>query len=125
MDSLIKMLPKDLKCFGQALKDFNEVRLSCFGQELRPDFKEKIFQFKTSFGKLPMDVFPKAHIVFDHIDDFCDEHGPLGPFAEQSFESVHYAFKTHWKTSYKRNMDGESYPKKLLDAVVDFNTIRI
>ena len=125
MDSLIRILPRKLKWYGQALKAFNEVRLACFGQDLQTDFKEKIAKFKTSYQKLDMEVFPKIHIVFDHIGDFCDRHGPLGPYAEQSFESVHYAFAEMWKTSYKRNMDDESYPGKLLDAVVQFNTLRI
>ena len=125
IDSLIKILPRKLKWFGLALKAFNEVRLACFGQKLDPDFKEKIAKFKSAFEKLEMGIFPKMHIVFDHIGDFCDDHGPLGPYAEQSFESVHYAFAEMWKTSYKRNMDDESYPGKLLDAVVQFNTLRI
>ena len=121
----MKILPRKLKPYGTALKALNEVRIACFGQDLDPNFKAKILKFKSTFAKLPMEVFPKVHIVFDHIGDFCDKYGPLGPFAEQSFESVHYAFNEIWKTSYKRNMDDDSYSGKLLDAVVQFNTLRI
>ena len=106
MESLIKVLPRKLKFFGKALKAFNQVRKSCFGDDLDEDYKQKIEEFESVFRSIGPDqpVFPKAHIVFHHLADFIEEHGPLGPFNEQTFEAVHYSFANHMDTSkYSRH----------------------
>ena len=124
-ESLVDLLPPELKSFGHALVAFESVRQACFGQELDPTFKDKIEIFKQHFAELPdVNVFPKAHILFKHIGTFCDRNGPLGPFSEQSFESVHYKFAELWE-NYTRDMSHPEYAEKLFACVVDFNTQRI
>ena len=128
MDSLIAILPDHLMIYGQMLKDFDAVRNACFGSELEPDYEIKIRQFKETCHVLPKEdriATPKMHIVWDHIAHFIAFNGPLGPFAEQSFESIHYEWFEFWKTSYKRDMNDPNYGEQVLKAVVDFNTLRI
>ena len=129
MESLIKKLPRKLKFFGYALKAFNQVRKSCFGEELDGDYREKIAEFESAFRDIGLDlqpVTPKVHVVLHHLADFVDENGPLGQFNEQTFESVHYAFANHMDTSkYTRNLDHPEHGKFLKKGVIDYNTLRI
>ena len=114
--------------YGRMLKDFNSVRLACFGSELEPGYKIILHQFKETCHVLPKSeriATTKMHIVWDHLANFIDLNGPLGPFAEQSFEAIHYEWFQFWKTSYKRDMSDPNYGEQILKAVVDFNTLRI
>ena len=124
-DSLIAELPGDLKQFGRTLKKFNAVRLACFGQTLDEDYKQKIDAFEASFKRLQgMNQFLKYHIVVAHVPEFVTRYGPLGPYSEQTFESVHYEFLKVWKR-YIRPKGTSDYAVQLKKAVVDFNTLRI
>ena len=126
-DSLIAELPSDLKQFGRTLKKFNAVRLACFGQTLDDDYQKKIDAFEAAFKKLPkdsMNQFPKFHVVINHVPQFCARYGPLGPYSEQTFESVHYEFLKTWKR-FLRPKGTSDYAVQLKKAVVDFNTLRI
>ena len=122
-------LPRKLKFFGYALKTFNQVRKSCFGEELDGDYREKIAAFESAFRDIGLDlqpVTPKVHVVLHHLADFVEENGPLGQFNEQTFESVHYAFANHMDTSkYTRNLDHPEHGKFLKKGVIDYNTLRI
>ena len=128
IDTLTKKLPRKLKFFGTALSAFNEVRKCAFGDELGEDYRAKIATFESAFMNIGPDqaVFPKAHIVFHHLADFLDEHGALGQFNEQTFESVHYSFANHMDTSkYSRHLDHPEHGKFLKKGVIDYNTMRI
>ena len=125
-DSLIAALPADLKQFGRTLKKFNAVRLSCFGKTLDADYQKKMDAFEASFKRLQGDInqFPKFHVIIKHVPEFCARYGPLGPYSEQTFESVHYEFAKTWGR-YSRPIGTSDYATQLLKAVVDFNTLRI
>ena len=122
---LTDLLREDLRIYGEVLMAFNEVRLSCFGDRLKQDYRLKINEFEESFRKLGMPVFFTAHVVFHHVADFVDEYGPLGPWSEQSFEAIHYKWMEFWEQSYKRKTEAPDYAAQLLKAVVDFNTLAI
>ena len=123
-DSLIAELPSDLKQYGRVLKKFNAVRLSCFGQTLDEDYQAKIDAFEASFKKLNMNSFPKIHHIVKHVPQFCERYGPLGPYSEQTFESVHQEFAKTW-ARFRRPMGTSDYDTFLMKAVIDFNTLRI
>ena len=125
-DSLIAALPADFKQFGRTLKKFNAVRLSCFGKTLDADYQKKMDAFEASFKRLQGDInqFPKFHVIIKHVPEFCARYGPLGPYSEQTFESVHYEFAKTWGR-YSRPIGTSDYATQLLKAVVDFNTLRI
>ena len=104
---------------------FNQVRLSCFGDELEPEYQARIAEFEEAFQKLDKDVFPAAHICFHHLPDFCAKYGSCGPWSEQSFESIHYKWMEFWERSYKRSMDAKDYASQLEKAIKDFNTLAV
>ena len=50
------------------------------------------------FINLGISITPKVHAVMFHIANFCAITGRgLGPWHEQSGESVHHDFKGTWK----------------------------
>ena len=128
IQSLTAALPAELKCYGQALEAFNEVRISTFGDELNGDYHLLIKKFEIAFKKIgrKAGIFPKAHIIIDHLAEFCDRHGALGPFCEQTFESVHFSFSEHMeKSKYTRNMGNSNYATQLKKGILDFNALRV
>ena len=124
MDSLITALPRKYKMYGKVLKSFNDVRKACFGFNLDEDFAEKIEIFEMYYKQLEIPIFPKAHHVMDHLVEFVNRHGPLGPFCEQSFESAHHEFSKLWK-NYKREIGHKEYARNLMRAGIDYNNQRI
>lgn len=48
----------------------------------------------------------------------------LGFYSEQSMESVHFEFNKVW-SKYQLKREHPNYPKKLLDAVNEFNSLHI
>ena len=73
---------------------FNDVKSACFGSVLDADYADKIQAFKRLFEQLKVQFgvreTPKLHIINTHILQFIQWTGkPLGPYSEQSTESVH------------------------------------
>ena len=53
--------------------------------ELDPNFEAYIAEFKEAYMKVGLSVTTKAHIVFEHVADFCNKHQKgLGFFSEQA-----------------------------------------
>ena len=71
--------------FIDALRKFNAVRVACFGQELLDSYVDDIEQFKAAYMLLGINVTTKAHIIFEHVADYCEKRGRgLGPDSEQA-----------------------------------------
>ena len=109
-----------------ALKSFNEVVASCFGRELKPNYLEKISDFKHHYMKIGISVTPKVHAVFYHVAEFCALKGMgLGPWSEQTGESVHHDFKETWKNFKVNDLEKDIYGEQLLKAVCKYNSQHI
>ena len=122
---LVRDLPNHLKDFAWALNAFDLVRKSCFGQELHPDYKEKISKFQERYIALNISVTPKLHVLFSHVPEFCQKVGKgLGSFSEQASESVHSDFNLTWQR-YRRQMNHPQYQDCFLRAVVDYNSFHV
>ena len=78
-------VPVELLPYVDALGAFDQVRKNCFGQELVDTYKQDIIFFKETWEKLDIDMFLKMHILFDHIPEFCERYGALGPYSEQTW----------------------------------------
>ena len=97
---------RKLKPFGVALKDFNELRTACFGQDLDSNFKAKILKFKASFAKLPIEVFPRSILSLITLKTFVMIMGLLVPMPNRvlSLYTMHLqncgrqVTKETWKT---------------------------
>ena len=85
--------------------------------------KEKTEVFRVKYLNLKISVTPKVHAVFFHVAEFCDIVGTgLGPWSEQTAESLHHDFSQIWNNFKVADMDHPEYAKRLLDAVVMYNS---
>ena len=120
-DLLEKKVPSRLLPFVKALKDFDQVRRSCFGQTLHDDFLLAIGDFQRSYMDLNIPITPKLHAIFVHVKQFCSKHNlSLGPYSEQSSESVHADFKSVWK-HFSVDINHPNFGNQLLLAVLKYN----
>ena len=117
------LLPSQCKLFIEAFESFNDVVTACYGKHLSLDYKDKIKKFRACYKKLNIDVTPKIHAVFYHIEEFCEiVKMPLGPFSEQTAESLHSDFKAIWKNYKVRDTGHDEYSKRLLESVIAYNS---
>ena len=73
--------------------------------------------------KLKINVTPKIHAGFHHIIEFCQmKKLELGPWSEQTAESVHHDFKTVWSNFNVRDINHPEYAKRLLNAIIMYNS---
>ena len=80
-----EILIPELLIVIDALRKFNAVRKACFGNELLDSYREDIEKFKAAYVLLGIKVTTKAHIIFDHVGDYCAKRGRgLGPDSEQA-----------------------------------------
>ena len=85
-------------------------------------------ELDCSFGKnkeKDINITTKSHVIFEHVLQSIEKSGQaLGILSEQAFESVHYDFLETWKL-YKVSPEHKDYAKRLLDAVVNYNSFHI
>ena len=120
---LEEMVPEKLKGFVNAFRAFDQVVQSCYSKILAEDYKEKILEFKECYTKLGISVTPKVHAIIHHIPDFCDmKKMGLAPWSEQTAESIHSDFNKVWSNFIVRDTDNPEYGKRLLEAIVTYNS---
>ena len=126
LDSLEARCPVEFRPFISAFRSFNDVVEACYGNKLADDYVAKIRRFQTDYMKLGISVTPKIHAVFFHIEEFCEFSGmALGPFSEQTAESLHQEFEKCWENFYIKDFDNPSYPDRFLSAVKVFNSLHL
>ena len=86
LESAIKKSGRhDLLVYVTSLRAFDKVRKSCFGMELIGPYQEYIAEYKAAYRLTGMNVTTKAHIIFEHVGDFCKEQDKgLGHFSAQA-----------------------------------------
>merc|ERR1711963_590354 len=93
ISSLRVAAPDSCEKFVEVLDALKGVKDSMFGKKLHPWYKSAVEKFKKAFRESGMNEYTKAHIIIDHIVDFCEvEQAGLGLFCEQAGESCHHAF---------------------------------
>jgi hypothetical protein len=118
-------VPPRLRIYADALKDFDAVRLACFGQDLSPDFEDKITRLELSCRRLQLRTTPKMHVLFHHVPAFCNGVGKgLGSFSEQATESAHADFR-QTRERYQRPQGHPQYSEGLLLAVINYNSFHL
>ena len=74
-----------LLTYVASLRAYDNVRKSCFGNDLNGPYEEYINQYKAAYKLTGMNVTTKAHIIFEHVASFCKEQGKgLGHFSAQA-----------------------------------------
>ena len=86
LDDLESRLADHLKIYIVAFRTFNAVRQACFGKDLdRENYMIYIENFRKAYMNLGIAITPKAHIIFDHIGEFCERYDVgLGSWSEQA-----------------------------------------
>ena len=108
--------------YVEAFNAFNGVVESCYSTILLDNYKQKIEEFRQKYITLKISVTPKIHAVFFHVAEFCEiVQTGLGPWSEQTAESLHHDFGQMWK-NFKVDIDHPEYAKRLYDAVVMYNS---
>lgn len=111
--------------YVKVFDDFRKVTSACFGNDLKENYSECIQAFKKSYVDLGVNITPKVHAVFFHVEQFCAIKGvSLGFFSEQAMESVHFDFKTTWEKN-KVSVNHPDYPEKLLRSVCSYNSLHV
>ena len=85
LEDLATKVPDHLMIFVDALRAFDKVRKACFGEDLLDSYIDDIAEFEAAYMKLEINVTSKAHIIFEHVADFCGRNNKgLGFFSEQA-----------------------------------------
>ena len=120
LDLLQQSLPRRFaggSDFVAALKSFYALYLSCFQMTLATNWQNNLRDFRLKIEKLKWKTgSTKLHIILDHLDQFIQTKGPLGPFNEQASEAVHHDWKKTWDDYKKYN-----HEDNLLYAVGRYN----
>ena len=108
-----------------ALRKFKEVRHSCFGKELLPDYASHLDNYSETLDHLSsvhnISTIVKSHITKFHVKTWCRRNGVgLGARSEQAAESTHKKFSKLWEERFK--MSGGSIGKRLLRCLCVFNS---
>ena len=118
--------PDEFRMFANTFSLFNEVVVACFGDKLEENYKEAIADFTEAYMHLKISVTPKVHAVMFHVEEFCSMTGKgLGPWSEQTSESLHREFTKCWDNFLVKDSDNPRYGKKLLQAVHMFNSLNL
>ena len=106
------------------LRKFRQVRHSCFGKVLQPDYATHLDEYTKALDNLVSDfnvsVIVKNHITEFHIKTWCDRNGVgLGARSEQTAEAIHKRFWKHWSGGFQST--GLSEGQRLLKALCVFD----
>lgn len=98
---------------------------SCFGLNLKNEYQIEVNKFCDSWILAGLPTTPKFHIIKFHIIEFCDYvKSGLAKYSEQTTEAIHSSFSNTWN-NYKVPACHENYTKKLLKAVISYNSNNI
>lgn len=107
--------------FADTFDSLNQVRVSCFGDNLTDDYETKLIRFREHYMKLNISVSTSVHVVFNHLIQFIRyQKSSLGVFSEQAAECVHSDFMKLWQ-SCKIDQNNDKYARYLFDATVRYN----
>lgn len=123
VDILDCICPLECKPFVRAFRSFRNVVCGCYGELLNPRFKELIASFRQDYLDLGINVTPKVHMVFFHVQDFCAmKRKGLGPWSEQTSEAIHLDFRQMWNRFKLSATSHPNYGNQLLRAVSMYNS---
>ena len=109
----------------EALRKFKEVRHSCFGKELLPDYATHLDNYSEALENLSTDhnvsIIVKNHITKFHVKTWCERNKVgLGARSEQAAESGHHKFSKLWVERFKTS--GVKKGPQLLKCLCVFNS---
>ena len=79
LEELKKVIPEDFLIFSETLDALKNVKISCFGAEAHPDYKERINEFEAKWEELYInhDIWftNKVHVIIDHVPQAIERTG--------------------------------------------------
>ena len=121
LPSLRVAAPDSCEKLIDVLDALKGVKNSMFGKKLLPWYESAAETFKKAFRESGLNEYTKAHIVNDHLVEFCkEEQVGLGVFTEQAGESVHHAFSKEFER-FKVSKNNPRFGEQLESAVLKFN----
>ena len=124
-DVLDKVAP-----YADVLRTIDAVSHACFGNVLADDWEDSIEKFNRAFDKLPRAWTTKVHALVYHLPEFIrarETEGilrPLGPYSEQTGESLHHVWKDFVQKRFSK-LPKKKFPDPTLHALVRFNAENI
>ena len=130
LEELKKVIPEDFLIFSETLDALKNVKISCFGAEAHPDYKERINEFEAKWEELYInhDIWftNKVHVIIDHVPQAIERtgRGLLGN-SEQVVEATHAKFEQFWLKYVVVDLESDIHGERLLECVIDFNSSNI
>ena len=130
LEELKKVIPEDFLIFSETLDALKNVKISCFGAEAHPDYKERINEFEAKWEELYInhDIWftNKVHVIIDHVPQAIERtgRGLLGN-SEQVVEATHAKFEKFWLKYVVVDLESDIHGERLLECVIDFNSSNI
>ena len=123
---LAQQVPDHLTIYTDCLAAFRDVKDSVAGWKVKPNYAEKIQNFKEKYSELPISITPSVHSALEHILDWFEINGTeygLALYSEQATESCHNNFlSTVWEEGNKVPDTHPKYAENLLNAVAKYNS---
>ena len=115
-------IPTKVSLYCETFEALNSIVEACFGQQLLPNYEQKIATFREKYLSLGGSVTSKAHILFDYVAEFIKFSGKsLSIFSEQTAEAAHADFDGYWQRYKVRDVNHPNLGKNLLKCVIDYN----
>ena len=111
--------------FAIVLKALDDVSHKCFSNVLADDWLESIKHFEDCFDKLDRAWTPKVHALVFHVPEVIRvKERALGPYSEQTGESLHYKWDKYVEQRFSK-LPKKKFPDPMLHALVRFNADNI
>jgi hypothetical protein len=106
------------------IDSFADLVGKCFGNSLVPGWEVALENFTERYLQFGISVTPKAHCIFDHLQDFCESNDRgLGLTSEQAGESLHQNFKKAWAKRKVKDTKNPRWALHLLKTILEYNAL--
>ena len=114
-----------IRLLADTLLALDAVSKKCFSNILAEDWQESISHFEDCFVKLDRAWTPKVHALVFHVPE-CIRHREraLGPYSEQTGESLHHVWAEYVKERFA-HLPKKRFPDPVLHALIRFNAERV
>ena len=124
---LEEKISQEFKPFITVLQCIQDVKESCFGPKLNPNYQVAIDNFEKAWYDIYIEFdiafTNKCHVIIEHVPQVIQRTGEsLFAASEQVVEATHAKFDKMWQRYKVVDMERESHGKQLLRCVVDFNS---
>ena len=127
LDLLEKNVNHELKPFSEVLQAIKDIKDSCFGPKLNPNYQTAIDRFEKCWYEIYIEFdisfSNKCHVLIEHVPQAIQRTvKSLYHSSEQVVEASHAKFDKMWDRYKVLDLERDSHGTSLLRCVVDFNS---